>query len=121
MRPAFGNRHDMVYLFNGSKAAFLQAELAERVLLCIAVANALPCPAILFIDVGSAFIPIVLPSFASLMLGAVLSVSQVGTATYSARMLRPSRQTESPPTNKSPADFIVREALCGFPLIIIVS
>ncbi len=46
-----GHRQDVVDFLHRSIPSFLQAHLAERVFLYVAVTDSLPCPAVFFVDV----------------------------------------------------------------------
>ena len=88
---ATADGQDVVYLFNGRQPTFLKASLTQRMLRGIAVTDALPRSAVGFIDIRASLEPVVLLPGGFLMLRAVLSVGQAGTARPSARFLRTSR------------------------------
>ena len=77
----------MMYLFNGCQPAFLLTAFTQRMSRGITVSDSLPRSAVLLVDVGRAFVFVVLPARLCFVFLAVLPVTQVGTAGVRARTL----------------------------------
>ena len=70
---ALADREDVMHLLDGGHASFLQTHLAEGVGLGIAVADALPRPAVLPVHVSRALVPVVAVALGLRVFGAVLT------------------------------------------------
>lgn len=79
MSSAFGDRQDVMHLLHRSQPTFLEARLTERMLRSVAVTNALPCSAVLAVDIQAALEHIILAAFLRAVLLTVLSVTEVWT------------------------------------------
>lgn len=81
------NRFYMMHLLNRGESAFLEALLTQRMLRSIAVTDAFPRSAVLFVDVGVTLVSVVLLSRLFPMCFTILTVCKVGTAGITARSL----------------------------------
>ena len=72
---AFGNGQNVVNFLYRSQPTFLKAHLTEWMLRCVTVTDAFPCSAVLAVDIGTAFIFIVLAAFLHTVLFTELTVT----------------------------------------------
>ena len=77
---AFGNGQDVMNFLYRSQPTFLKAHLTEGMLCRIAVTDAFPRSAVLFIDVCAALVFVVLAAFLHTVLFTKLSFTEVGAA-----------------------------------------
>ena len=82
------DRNNVMNLFHRYCASFLQTVLTQRVRLGVAVADTLPCSAVLFVYIWASFVPVVAPAHLCRVLLTVLTFRQVRAAGVSARLHR---------------------------------
>ena len=88
---ALRNGQNVVYFLHRSQPTFLETLFTQRMLCRIAVTDALPCSAVLTVDIGTALVFIVFAAFLRAVLLTELSVTEVvaaGVRTRSQRSLR---------------------------------
>ena len=77
---AFGNGQDVVNLLYRGQPTFLETHFTEGMLRRVAVTDALPCSAVLAVDIGAALVFVVLAAFFHTVLVTKLSFTEVGAA-----------------------------------------
>lgn len=77
---AFGNGQNVVYFLHRSQLPFLETLFAQRMLCGVAVTDAFPRSAVLFIDVCAALVFVVLSTFLHTVLFTKLSLTKIGAA-----------------------------------------
>ena len=113
MCTAFGYRQLVMYFLSQYASAFLLAQLTERVLCYVSVSDPFPCSAILLVNIGCAFIPVIVSPRYSCMVFTVLVICQFGTAGVSARPFGFSRHKRTFfLQQKSPRSFLQRLHVC---------
>ena len=106
MGSALRDGDNMMHLFNRLEPSFFEALFAQRMRRRIAVTNALPCPPVFLVHIGSAAELVVAIPRQLLMLGTILTVRKVRAAGERAWSLRSCRHdcTSVVDIKKAPAD-----------------
>ena len=80
MGATFGNRDLVMYLCRRDQFSFLLTLLTQRMLTYVSVTDAFPGTAILFVDVRSALVLVVLSACNRRMILTILTINQLWTA-----------------------------------------
>ena len=75
VRSTLRNRQDVVNLLHRSQPTSFETHLAERMCRSVPVTDTSPRMTVLFVDVRTAFIPVILAAFFYTVLVAVLSIT----------------------------------------------
>ena len=101
MVASAGYGKNVMHFRCGSGSAFGQTFFAQRVRGNITVTDAFPCASVFFIDVGTAFILVILAAFLHTMFLTVLSITEIRATGVGTRSLGLARHAASPLHDKS--------------------